>query len=74
MRHLIRLKVFLLCCLLVIGTNVMLIMSGFVDAGIPQGRTGITSGCDAPLLSQADPAGSRHGVPGCGYGFCAEKR
>ena len=74
MRHLIRLKVFLLCCLLVIGTNVMLIMSGFVDAAIPLGGTGITFGCDAPLLSPADPAGSRDGVPGCGYGFCAEKR
>ena len=49
MQCLIRLRVFLLCCLLVISANVMLIMSGIVDAGVQQGRGGIMRGCDIPL-------------------------
>ena len=50
MQCLTRLRVFLLCCLLMIGTNVMLIMSGVVDAGTPHDNTGVMPGCDVPLL------------------------
>ncbi|MGD8619972.1 MAG: hypothetical protein PVH54_12405 [Gammaproteobacteria bacterium] len=64
MQHLIRLRVFLLCCLLMIGMNVMLIMGGFITAGSAAGEAGNLYGCEAPHLPQSD----------CGYGFCAEKR
>ena len=64
MQHLIRLRIFLLCCLLMIGMNVMLIMRGFVTAGSAAGETGKLSGCEAPYVLQTN----------CGYGFCAEKR
>jgi hypothetical protein len=38
MHYLVRMKVFLLCCLLVIGINVMLVMGGFVAAGPAPGK------------------------------------
>jgi hypothetical protein len=63
MQCLIRMRVFLLCCLLVISANVMLIMSGFVDAGTRQGGAVVRPGCDAPVPPRESPAGSRYGMP-----------
>ena len=64
MHYLIRLRIFLLGCLLMIGMNVMLIMGGFVTAGSAAGETGNLNGCKAPHVPQTK----------CDYGFCAEKR
>jgi len=64
MQYLIRMRVFLLCCLLMIVMNAMLIMGGFVAAGSAAGKTGSLSGCEAPQLPQTR----------CGYGVCPEKR
>jgi hypothetical protein len=64
MQSLVRLRVFLLCCLLMIGMNVILIMGSLADAGSTAGKTGSQSGCEARYVAQT----------GCGYGFCAEKR
>jgi hypothetical protein len=64
MPYLVRLRVFLLCCLLMIGMNVMLIMSVLLNAGSAAGETGSLSGCATRYASE---------IP-CGYGFCAEKR
>lgn len=47
MLYLVRLRVFLLCCLLMIVMNVMLIMGGFVVAGSATDETGSLSGCEA---------------------------
>jgi hypothetical protein len=79
MQYLFRLKVFLLCCLLVIVTNVMLIMGGFVTACytavIPGLRTAdISATGQNHKLSMSTPAGSRCLMAGCDYGFCVEKR
>ena len=46
MRSLFRLRVFLLCCLLMIGMNVMLIMGGVVTADSATGDAGLLPGCD----------------------------
>lgn len=62
MQCLIRLRVFLLCCLLVISANVMLIMSGIVDAGSRRVGSGAMPGCDALLLPQENLAGNRQGM------------
>ena len=64
MQYLIRLRIFLLCCLLIISMNVMLIMGGFVTAGSAAGEAGNLNGCEAPHVPQTN----------CDYGFCAEKR
>jgi len=45
MQSLIRMRVSLLCCLVMIGLNVMLVMGGFVAAGSVQGEAGSPSGC-----------------------------
>ncbi len=75
MQCLIRLRVFLLCCLLVISANVMLIMSGVVDAGTRQGGAVVMPGCDAPgaATGNALPAAGM-ACPDAVYGVCAEKR
>jgi len=39
MRYLFRLRLFLLCCLLMIGMNVLLIISGLVSSGSVAGDT-----------------------------------
>jgi len=64
MQSLVRLRVFLLCCLLMIGMNVILIMGGFVAAGSAAEEPGNLSGCEGRYVLQSR----------CGYGFCAEKR
>jgi len=64
MQYLVRLRVFLFCCLLMIVMNVILIMGGFVAVGSAAGEAGIHSGCEALYLRQAR----------CGYGSCVEKR
>lgn len=46
MQYLVRLRVFLLCCLLMIIMDVMLIMGGFVAAGSAFDETGRLSGCE----------------------------
>ena len=78
MHYLIRLRIFLLCCLIMIGMNVMLIMGGFVTAGSAAGVSGNLSGCDTRDTPDANlmavPAWSRHLASRCDYGFCAEKR
>jgi len=64
MQSLIRVRVFLLCCLFMIGMNVVLIMGSLADAGSTPGKPGSLSGCEVQYAVQAR----------CGYGFCAEKR
>jgi hypothetical protein len=64
MQSLVRLRVFLLCCVLMIGINVLLIMGCLARAGFRAGETGSLSGCDAQYVAQTR----------CDYGFCAEKR
>jgi len=46
MQALIRLRVFLLCCLLMIGMNVIFVMSGLVTAGSAADDTDRVPGCD----------------------------
>jgi hypothetical protein len=83
MHYLIRLRVFLLCCLLVIGMNVLLIMGGYVAAGqaagFPRRGTGSLAGCDTRYTPDSKrpavpPGGSPYLASRCGYGFCVEKR
>jgi hypothetical protein len=62
MRCLTRLRVFLLCCLLVISANVMLIMSGMVDAGARRAGGGVMPGCAALLPPQENLARNRPGL------------
>jgi len=37
MYRMMRLKIFLLCCLVIIGANAVLIMAGFTTTAIPAG-------------------------------------
>ncbi len=79
MHYLIRLRIFLLCCLLMIGMNVLLIMGGYVTAGSAAGVTGSLAGCSTRYTPDSNlpavlPDGSWNPAIRCGYGFCAEKR
>ena len=77
MQALIRLRVFLLCCLLMIGMNVMFVMSGLVTAGSAADDTDRVPGCDRqafPKQTLACRSSSRNLAVGRGYGFCVEKR
>jgi hypothetical protein len=46
MQTLIRMRVFLLCCLIIIATNVVLIMGGLADSGSAVLETDSLSGCE----------------------------
>ena len=50
MRSLIRLRVFLLCCLLMIGMNVILIMGGVDAVGFAAVDSVRLRGCDRQYL------------------------
>jgi len=50
MRSLTRLRVFLLCCLLMIGMNVILIMGGVDSGGFVAVDTARLRGCDQQYL------------------------
>lgn len=58
MRYHIRLRVFLLCCLLMIGMNVMLIIGGFVPARSMADDAGSLTGCDAIFMAWGNAADS----------------
>ena len=77
MQAMIRLRVFLLCCLFMIGMNVLLIMNGFVADGSTAGETDRVPGCDRsdlprPFLSERS---RRRNLAVAGFqGVWAEKR
>jgi hypothetical protein len=56
MRYLIRLRVFLLCCLLMIGMNVMLIVDGVITTGSVADDMDSQPGCAASCMSWDNPA------------------
>jgi hypothetical protein len=57
MRYPVRLRVFLLCCLLMIGMNVMLIIGAIAFAGSGNGGMGSLPVCDAAFQLWERPAG-----------------
>jgi len=57
MQYLIRLRVFLWCCLLMIGMNVMLIIGAIAFAGSGNGEMGSLPVCDAAFPLWERPAG-----------------
>jgi hypothetical protein len=56
MRSLIRLRVFLLCCLLMVCMNVMLIVNGIVTTGSMTGDMDSRPGCAAACMPWDNPA------------------
>jgi hypothetical protein len=58
MRYPVRLRVFLLCCLLMIGMNVLLIISGLVSSGSMAGDVHSLPGSGASIMPRENQAGS----------------
>jgi len=58
MRYPVRLRVFLLCCLLMIGMNVLLIISGLVSSGSVAGDAASQPGSQASFMTWENQAGS----------------
>lgn len=66
MRSMVRLRIFLLGCLIAIGVNVLLVIGAYHAAAFPGDATAAAAGCHGPILLQDACL--------CGYGAWTEKR